>query len=405
MIKKKIIGILTTSNNYNDIFNLNKKIYNDLIIKFNHIYIINLKNLLFIKPIKNRKKIKKDLNKKIKYFEPKNISEFTEFFKNTKLIGFNCFGKSLNFFKIYYHLNKIDFSQILLLNIGYPQNIVGISYNKKKDFFFSLIFFLNRFFSKKLFRILTFLNIFPKIDYYFDTRKEIIRNINNSFLKKIEKNFPIFNLSYFKIAHLVNSRSYDDSLNFKKYSNKYITFVDSPFLDPDRIVREGKIENFKVLKYYEILNQLFFKLKKIFKKEIIICAHPGNNLKKLKKSFPNFKVFKFKTLNYIQKSDLVLFHESSAALDAVILNKKLVTLESCLLGEYYSKRILFYKNNMGINSLNLDDDPKIDKKKFLKKFTKSKKTIKYIKDNLKADGNNPGYKKVLKIINDIYNLN
>ena len=60
---------------------------------------------------------------------------------------------------------------------------------------------------------------------------------------------------------------------------------------------------------------------------------------------------------------------------------------------------------MGINSLNLDDDPKIDKKKFLKKFTKSKKTIKYIKDNLKADGNNPGYKKVLKIINDIYNLN
>ena len=132
MIKKKIIGILTTSNNYNDIFNLNKKIYNDLIIKFNHIYIINLKNLLFIKPIKNRKKIKKDLNKKIKYFEPKNISEFTEFFKNTKLIGFNCFGKSLNFFKIYYHLNKIDFSQILLLNIGYPQNIVGISNNKKK---------------------------------------------------------------------------------------------------------------------------------------------------------------------------------------------------------------------------------------------------------------------------------
>ena len=354
MIKKKIIGILTTSNNYNDIFNLNKKIYNDLIRDFNCIYIINLRNFLFIKPIKSKKKIIKNLNKKIKYFEPKNILEFTQFFKSTKLIGFNCFGKSFNFFKIYYYLNKVDFCQILLLNIGYPQNIVKISYNRKKAFFLSLTFFLNRFFSKKLFRILTIFNIFPKIDYYFDTRKEIIRNINNNFLKKIEKKFSLLSLSYFKKAYLINSRSYDDSLNFKKYSNKYITFVDSPFLDPDRIVREGKIETYKVLKYYKILNQLFFKLKKIFKKEIIICAHPGNDLKKLKKFFPSFKVLKFQTLKFIQNSDLVLFHESSAALDAIILNKKLITLESNLLGEYYSKRILFYKNNMGVSSLNLD---------------------------------------------------
>ncbi|MDB3888933.1 hypothetical protein N9341_05295, partial [Candidatus Pelagibacter sp.] len=85
MIKKKIVGILTTSNNYNDIFNLNKKIYNDLILKFNYIYIINLRNLLFIKPIKSNKKIVKNLNKKIRYFEPKNVSEFTQFFKNIKL--------------------------------------------------------------------------------------------------------------------------------------------------------------------------------------------------------------------------------------------------------------------------------------------------------------------------------
>ena len=252
---------------------------------------------------------------------------------------------------------------------------------------------------------MTIFNIFPKIDYYFDTRKEIIRNINNNFLKKIEKKFSLLSLSYFKKAYLINSRSYDDSLNFKKYSNKYITFVDSPFLDPDRIVREGKIETYKVLKYYKILNQLFFKLKKIFKKEIIICAHPGNDLKKLKKFFPSFKVLKFQTLKFIQNSDLVLFHESSAALDAIILNKKLITLESNLLGEYYSKRILFYKNNMGVSSLNLDEDLKIEKNEILKKIQKSVKINKYIKDNLNADGNNPGYKKVLKIINNIYNLN
>jgi hypothetical protein len=403
MIKKKIIGILTTSNNYSDIFNLNKKIYNDLILKFNHIYVINLKNLLFFKPNKNKNK--KNFNKKIKYFEPKNFFEFIKFFENTKLIGFNGLGKSLNFFKIYYYLNKIDFSQILLLNIGYPQNIVEISYNKKKDFFISFIFFLNRFFSKKLFRIFTVFNIFPKIDFYFDTRKQIIRNINNSFLKKIEKKFSFLSLSYFRKAYLVNSRSYDDNLNLKKYSNKYITFVDSPFLDPDRIAREGNIKNFKVIRYYKNLNQLFFKLKKIFKKEIIICAHPGNNLKKLKKAFPHFKVFKFQTLKFIRNSDLVLFHESSAALDALILNKKLIALESNLLGEYYSKRILFYKDNLGINSLNLDIDLEISKSEILKKILKPVKTNRYIKDNLKADGNNPGYKKVLKKVNDIYNLN
>ena len=150
-------------------------------------------------------------------------------------------------------------------------------------------------------------------------------------------------------------------------------------------------------------NSKFF-YKKIFKKEIIICAHPSNNLKILKNFFPNFKVFKFQTLKFIQKSDFVLFHESSAALDAVILNKKVITLESNLLGEYYYKRILFYKN-MGICSLNLDKELEFDKKQILKKVLKSVKTNNYIRNNLRADGNNPGYKKILKIINDIYKKN
>ena len=78
MIKKKIIGILTVANDCNIIIDINKRIYNELVDEFDEVYIINLKNLLFIK---KKRLIKKIENKNIKYFEPRNVNQFHKFFK------------------------------------------------------------------------------------------------------------------------------------------------------------------------------------------------------------------------------------------------------------------------------------------------------------------------------------
>ena len=399
MIKKKIIGILTVANDCNIIIDINKRIYNELVEEFDEVYIINLKNLLFIK---KKRLIKKIENKNIKYFEPRNVNQFHKFFKKKKLIAFNGLGKSFNFFKIFFHLNKIEICQILLLNLGYPQNTTQISTQKKK-FIFSFFYFLNSHFSKFLFKSLCILKFFPKIDFYFDARKEIIQNINKSFYRKLENEFNFFDFSYFKKALLINSRSFDESCDLKSLSNKYITFVDSNFTHLDRIVREGRVEKKIIFKYYKSINELLDKLKQMFKKQIIICVHPSSKISELKKYFPNYTVTKFQTSEYIRESKIVLFHESSAALDAIILNKNLVVLESQLLGDYISKRTLTYKNLLKLHSLNLDKNLNIDKEKFLNHISKSKKNNKvYINKNLNADGKLPGYKKILKTMKFIF---
>ena len=179
--------------------------------------------------------------------------------------------------------------------------------------------------------------------------------------------------------------------------------MDSNFTHLDRIVREGRVEKKIIFKYYKSINELLDKLKQMFKKQIIICVHPSSKISELKKYFPNYTVTKFQTSEYIRESKIVLFHESSAALDAIILNKNLVVLESQLLGDYISKRTLTYKNLLKLHSLNLDKNLNIDKEKFLNHISKSKKNNKvYINKNLNADGKLPGYKKILKTMKFIF---
>ena len=257
MTKNKIVGILTTSNDCNSVINLNKKIYHEINDRFKNLYIINLKNLLFIK--KKEKKVIKIKRSNINYFEPKDSKELIKFFKKKKWIAFNGLGKTFNFFRIYFFLNKLNIYQILLLNMGFSSNIVNF-----KD---SIIHFINLKLAKIFFKIFTIFFIFPKIDLYFDTRKDIVKNINNSKFKKLEKKFSLLKISYFKKAKLINSRSYDENFKLKKLTKKYITFVDSNIEHLDRIKREGKVDRIEILKYYSALNILFNKLKKIYKKK------------------------------------------------------------------------------------------------------------------------------------------
>ena len=401
MSQNKIIGILTTSEDYKSVIKLNSTIYNKLAKKYGKLYIINLSNLLLFGQ-KKKENRSLNLNSHIKIFKPLDSSELISFCKNKKLIAFNGLGKDINTFKIHYALSKINMVQILLMNIGYLSNEITLNINNINNFASSLYFKINRKISRYLFRIGTILNIFPKIDYYFDSSSPIIRNLNNSLIKKIEDKFKFIKISYFKKAKLINSRSFDDLNNFSNNNNKYLVFVDSFFDHPDRILREGNLDKKIIIEYYKKLNSFLNKLSETYKKKVVICLHPKNTNSLIKKYLSKFFIVKHQTNEMIKKSHIVIFHESSAALDAALLKKNIINLQSKLLGDYLSKRCEAYTLELGLFSINLDEEIKINKNEFDKIFRYTKKNYKrYIYRYLNTDGKKPGYLKIINLVKKI----
>jgi hypothetical protein len=402
MLNKKIIGILVTSSDYKIVININNFLYDKILKEFKELYIINLENLILFKKKKNNKKIHFKFNK-IKVFKPNNSSELINFFKNKKLIAFNCIGKNFLNFKIYYILNKINLTQILLLNIGYLNNIVEINLKDISNIFSNTFFVYNKKITAFFFKIFTILNLFPKINYYFDSSKLTIKNINKSFIRKLEKIFPKIKISYFRKAININSRSYDQLIDKKIINkNKYIVFIDSYFEHGDRILREGSIKKSDSIKYYFLLGMFLKKLSKIYNKKIVICVHPKNNNKLFFNHFKNFIIKKYKTQEMIQSSFITLFHESSAILDAILLNKNIILLKTNLLGNYLSNRVQQYERELNILSIDIDDGALLNKKRLNRLFSYNKNKYRhYIKSYLNSDGVIPGYQKIIKLIKKI----
>ena len=101
----------------------------------------------------------------------------------------------------------------------------------------------------------------------------------------------------------------------------------------------------------------------------------------------------------IKNSHIVIFHESSAALDAVLLKKNIINLQSKLLGSYLSKRSSLYSHELGVFTYNLDKDESLVKKYFDENFKNSKKNYsRYINEYLNPDGKQPGFIKIINII-------
>ena len=346
MKKKKIVGLVTTNPNIYHTYKIQKKIYLEIKSKFKKFYIIDLSNFLFFK---NKDKIKKKIKlpKNIIYIKPKSLSEIQHFFDDKKLIVFNNLGKTFNYFKIYLILKKLNVKLLLLLNLG----DIGITETN----IYSGISKLTNIkinFEKFIYKIFVFLKIFPQIEIYFHTDKNIVNKINYE-IKLKSKNFfsSFFNLNILKKAILVNVRK-----NNHKVSNKYITFVDSNFYHPDRIKRDSKFNQYDAKNYFKKLNYLLGEVKKRFKKEIIICLHPSTNEKLYKKYLKNFKLVKNESQMIISKSCITFFHESSLIIDSLSLNKPIILLKTKFLGKFMSLRIEKYLYKYKLNFINIDLD-------------------------------------------------
>ena len=388
--------LITSSTQIEKILNIYKYYISETINKYGNFTVINFCKIDNKKILKNSKIFKNSEKKKINIFQPRNKNEFLEFVKNKKIIALDCLGKKFENFKLRFLIKKPNIHLILLLdsgNISNEDNIDGWNTEYKK-------FILLKKINKIIYRLFILLNLFPKTQLYFESRKKISENYINSKIRKFIKKFPFLKfLINFKKVYKINSGAYEDYIKFTKQDkvdSKKIIFIDGNYNHPDIVAREGI--NIKQ-KYFKHLETKFFLIEKIFKKKIEICLHPSSNKREYQKFFKRFKIYKGKTREKIIKSDMVLFHESSSIMSALMSKKKIIILETDLLGKYLSKRISSYKKILGLPSIKLEDNIDFKKSDIVKKIELSKRNINmFVKKNLQSDNNNLPSKKFIKII-------
>jgi len=288
----------------------------------------------------------------------------------------------------------------MIMNLGNFGNKQTIDWRNLKSLKVSEHFYRKGFYY--IFRILTIINIFPKIDLLFESNTENIIGLNNGISRKIENLFPFFEIAYFRKIIKINSVYFNlikKKKNIKK--NNRIIFIDTPINHPDRLERGGGASNKEIIIYYKKLNNALSHISSIFKKEIIICLHPNN--KKEIKYFKNFKISKNTTMEEIPNCEIAIFTLSSAILNAVILNKKIINLESSHFGKYLNDFRKKYVNSLKLFSLNIDKNINLDSKICTKKMNKSINCYKnYIRSKLLPDGDNPPNDKIIKMIKKKY---
>ena len=132
--------------------------------------------------------------------------------------------------------------------------------------------------------------------------------------------------------------------------------------------------------------------------------HPRDDLFEKKEIFKDFEVIQHKTRENILKSSLVIFFESSAIIDAVIMKKKIITIYSNFLDKSMKEGSDRYKYELGILQLNISDNLNINDIKSIDTILNNNLNNykSYIKRNVKPDTDEPGYLKVTRILKERY---
>jgi hypothetical protein len=332
----------------------------------------------------------------IEIFIPKTVKDFEDFMIGKELIAINSVGRLLSDLRINFLLKRYSIKQVQIQNIGF-YNTSSKWINK--SFWKNFTFKLNKYYGHKLYVLLSNFGLVPKMQIRFTSSSEIIDIINKSFVKKTLFNLKLF---YVKEFVLINSRSFDIfNKNKIETSEHKIVLMDHNLEDPQGIAYSGNPDKKNIEKHYYYLNKLTNNFSNMYNKEVIVCIHPGDNLEYKKKYFPNLEVVQYQTMENVYKAFLVLFIESSAIVDAILLKKRILTLVSNFSGENVINQGSMWVKKIGLLSINIEDEIKIDKNKLLSKLDDVKKNYpNYIKSYLAPDGNNIGYEKIIKTLKE-----
>ena len=411
-MKKKYLALFIPDLRYlHQGISANKFLIEKLSQNFKKVFIINTKNLRFF-PDKKDTYNKKDffLNKKnftmsiinqdlklptnIEFFHPLNVKDFKNFIIDKDLIAINLFGRSFNEIKIHFLLKCFKIKQIQISNIG---NIQYPITPLKKILLKSWFYKWQHDFGHKFTVLLSSIGLVAKIDIKFTSNSEIYNALKKNLKSLIYKKL---NLLYCKEHILVNSRTYDFIASNKiTIKETKIILLDNPFKNEELVAMGTKLKKKDFKEYYLKMNKLLDYLSKTYKKKVIICLHPKDNLNQKIKIYKKYKVIKYATKENICKAFLVITTDTSAIIDAIFLKKKIIIITSRVMDKNQINGALGYHKKAGIIKVNLEDDQIEGKFKFLNQLNKAKKNYSnYINKYITPDGKNIGYKKIIKII-------
>ncbi len=362
---------------------------------FEKIYYINIFNLGFFKGEKNKTFINQEnMAYNLIYYEPKNFFEFRNFLKDKKIIAISNFGKDFEDLKKHFILNFLNIDFLQISNIGNVQWSYHVSDNKLST---KVKFRLSKFYTQKLVNLLSVLGLVPKIQIRFLSNFRIIENIKKNKFKNWLLKLKLFHA---KELILVNSRTHDKFYENKKVlSEEFIVLLDYDLDHPDDIKSGIKYTAEEYNNHYNILRSLLENLSKKYNKKVIVTVHPRSNLDEKKKMFPNYEVFKYRTEEFITRAYLVLFFDSSAIVDGILLKKRIVTLISKRLGRLSRDGSTKYSKLVGFYQVILDE---ISNSQINEIVNETEKRIplydEYIIQYISPDGKEPGHKKIIDTI-------
>jgi len=389
----KLFIIIDLSNNNS--FGYHKNTLLDFAIELGSVNLLDVSKVLGKKSSVNNL----DINAKFNINQPKSYSELKKIFSSQDMILMYGITDAFEYFFINYYLAKYNVKKFIISNLGYnPEN-----YNYfKKNFLEKIKIFLNIRAKYYFFRLLVLLNILPKIDYFFESSSFVFNSIEKGLSNKLKRYIPKLDLSYYKKIIKINSKHFDNIFYARyKVSENYIVFIDGMLFDhKDRIMREGIPSEQLRVKYYNNLYKILKNFEKMFNKEIIVCLHPKYNISQSRGDFKDLKCIKFETEKYISEAYLVVFHEGSSIVQAVVQKKKIINLYGEILGDYINKRCNMYANLLKLNRIDLNNIIFEDRENLLNKLNKSiNEYEKYISDNIVNDVNKSGISQIIEFLN------
>lgn len=392
----KCLIYITNFNTLPATLEANKDLIEEINLNIKNFIIVNSSNIVFFSK-KEKFKINCD---KYKFFNPLTILEFKNFLINNNVVAsISNFGRDYGTYNLHRILTKFSVPQIIISNLGNIQMSFAYSLTNPiltiKTYFIRVLF-------KKIIHLLVIIKHLSPIAIRFTADKFLYNNLK----KKTLQNFFYKYFKFTKEIVLVNSRSYDFFLKNNNFiSEEYIVHLDAFLNYREETQLRGDLSENTLKNHYLYLEKFLKKLSFEFKKEVIVCIHPLYNLEHHRFYFKDFKIFKFRTREFIYKSFIVTTFDSSAICDAVILKKKIIGLKSNYMTLNEIKHAEYYARRVGYMFLNTISDFNFSSQDLLKKLDAQKLNYEdYLNKNHIIDRDLNGTKKIIGIIKKKYNL-
>ena len=383
---------------------------NKLCREYKEVLFVNLYSLkLFTKKNDINEKVFYDFNlgSNVRFLSFSNYLKFINFLKGKKIVGISFgFGTGYTDLLINFIMGIFDIKHIQIQNAGHHQSNLNPAPNIFKKFVF---FYLRDRLSRKLTSFLSILGILQKIQIRFVSNSKSIIFRKDNFFTKIRSKYNLFSV---KELILINSRSYDTiKENLFNTEKKYIVVLDEQLNEPQYLRFRKKYTDNQISNHYSNFNRYLKRLSEDLHKEVIITLHPYDDYDDKKKIFKDFQVIKYRTREFIYKAYLVIFFESSAITDAVILNKNIFSIKSNILDKNLVDTIDRYAKELNLPYLDLDQPitEKLDEINLKKRGLI--KPEKILKENYKnhlekyicrQNDETPGYRKIIEELNKRY---